>query len=37
MDRGERLSAVRRLAGGVALILQDASDQHPDVGFVVYD
>src|SRR5437870_13555410 len=37
MDRGQRLGAVAGLTGRVAFILQDAPDQHPDVGFVVYD
>ena len=37
VDRRQRLGAVRRLARGVALVLEHARDQHADVGFVVDD
>ena len=37
MDGGEGLGAVGGVARRVALVLQHPGDQHPDVGFVVYD
>jgi hypothetical protein len=36
-DRRERLRAVGRLAWLVAFVLQDAADEHPDIGLVVDD
>ena len=37
VDCRKRLLAVGRLARRIAFVAQDAGDQHPDVGFVVYD
>ncbi len=37
LDRRQRLGAVGGFACRVALVAQHPADQHPDVGFVVYD
>ena len=37
LDRGKSLAAVAGLARRIALVLQDAGYQHPDIGLVVYD
>ena len=37
LDRGRGLRSVGSFAGGVALVLEDARNQHADIGFVVDD